>query len=206
MERADEKGVHVIYIKGYKTLRKELGSIADDDPHLGDSARDEIRAVIDRLERAEADRDHVAKHCDLIAGRLEHRREDLEFGSSWDKRAIPDRERYEAWRPGTDEAMAAAERVLANRREYGIHLDGMAHRGQSLASALSDVREVLREDDRHIAETLVGQRKGEDRQAREDRIAGLLDDPHKLRELRKQRVKHRTASERRERAATRAAD
>ena len=138
VERAEKESLHVIYTKGDKTLRKELSSMARDDPYLDKPARSEIHDVIDRPERAEADRDHVAKHCDLIAGRLRHRREMVEFGGSWDERPVRDRERYEGWRTVTDEAVAAAERVPANRREYGIHLDGMAHRGQSLASALSD--------------------------------------------------------------------
>ena len=95
MERADEKGVHVIYTKGDKTLRKELSSMARDDPYLDKPARSEIHDVIDRLERAEANCDHVAKHCDLITGRLRHRREMVEFGGSWDERPVRDRERYE---------------------------------------------------------------------------------------------------------------
>ena len=110
-----------------------------------------------------------------------------------------DREHYDAWRDGADEGVDAAERVLANRREYGIHMDGMARRGKSLASALSQVREALREDDRHIAATLAGQRKGEDERTREERIARLLDDPEKLRELRRQRTERRAAREAAER-------
>ena len=94
-------------------------------------------------------------------------------------------EHYEAWRDGADEAAAAAEGVLANRRDYGIHLDGMAHRGEGLASALSRVRQVLADDDRHIAASLVSQREGENPRVREDRIARLLDDPDKLQEMRK---------------------
>ena len=83
-----------------------------------------------RLEVAEEGRRHVEEHRDRIVGRLEHSREVLESGLSWDKRAVPDRERYEAWRESTDEAVEAAERVLANRGQYGIHLDGVARRGR----------------------------------------------------------------------------
>ena len=75
----------------------------------------------------------------------------------------------------------------------------MARRGQSLASALSDVREVLREDDRHIAASLAGQREGEDERAREDRIARLLDDPEQLKNLRRQRAERKEAHRREER-------
>ena len=173
--------------------------MADDDLYLDERASSELRAVILRLDMAEEGRAHVEKHRDLIAGRLEHRREVLQFGDSWDKRAVPDREHYEAWRDGTDEAAAAAEGVLANRRKYGIHLDGMAHRGEGLASALSRARQVLADDDRHIAASLVSQREGEDPRVREDRIARLLDDPDKLQEMRKQReaeTRRRQAEER----------
>ena len=186
VERAEEEGVHVIYTKGYKKLRQELTAMADNDLYLDERASSELRA-------------HVEKRRDLIAGRLEHRREVLQFGDSWDKRAVPDREHYEAWRDGTDEAAAAAEGVLANRRKYGIHLDGMAHRGEVLASALSRVRQVLADDDRHIAASLVSQREGEDVRTHKQRIARLLDDPDKLQEMRKQReaeTRRRQAEER----------
>ena len=67
---------------------------------------------------------------------------------------------------------------------YGIHLDCTALREESLGSALARVRDVLEDDDRHLAATLAGQRTGESLQMREERIARLLDDPEKLRELR----------------------
>ena len=200
VERGEQEGVHLIYTRGYKTLRKELRSIAHDDPYLGERARDEIRTVIHRLGNAEDGRAQVEKHRDRLVGRLEYRRDAVEFGNSWDKRPIPDRERYEAWRDGTDEVVAAAERFLENRTEHGIHLDGLERRGKSLRSALARVREILRDDDRHIAATLAGKQEGEDRQTRADRIARLLDDPDKLREMRKQREaekRQRKAQERR---------
>ena len=39
-----------------------------------------------------------------------------------------------------------------------------------------------------LAATLAGQREGEDIRMREERVARLLDDPDKLRELRQQRA------------------
>ena len=71
---------------------------------------------------------------------------------------------------------------------YGIHLDYIAHAQESLGSALARVRQVLEEDDRHLAATLAGQREGEDIRLREERVARLLDDPEKLQELRQQRA------------------
>ena len=54
---------------------------------------------------------------------------------------------------------------------YGIHLDCTALREESLGSALTRVREVLEDDDRHLAATLAGQREGESLRMREERIA-----------------------------------
>ena len=197
VKRAEKKDIHVIYTRGYKALRTVLRSMADDDPYLDYRIRAEIGDVLFELDKAEAMRKHVEKHRDLIVGQLKHRREEQDFGSSWDKRAFSDRERYDAWRDGADQAVDAAARVLVNRRDYAIHLDGLESRGKSLALALSQVREVLREDDRHIATTLAGQRKGEDERTREERIARLLDDPEKLRELRRQRAERREAKRQR---------
>ena len=78
---------------------------------------------------------------------------------------------------------------------YGIHLDCIALRVESLGSALTRVREVLEDDDRHLAATLAGQREGESLRLREERIARLLDDPEKLRELRQQRAEHKAGEQ-----------
>ena len=53
---------------------------------------------------------------------------------------------------------------------YGIHLDYIALLEESLGSALTRVREVLEDDDRHLAATLAGQRKGESLRMREERM------------------------------------
>ena len=60
---------------------------------------------------------------------------------------------------------------------YGTHLQGLTRPG--LRSALSGAREVLREDDRHLAEAVVPERKG--------------DDPEKLRELQTRQIERREA-------------
>ncbi len=52
---------------------------------------------------------------------------------------------------------------------------------------------MLAEDDRHMAEALVPERKGDDPRRRQERIATLLDDPEKLRELYKRQIERREA-------------
>ena len=74
---------------------------------------------------------------------------------------------------------------------YGIHLDYITHAQESLRSTLARVRDVLDGDDRHLASTLAGQREGEDTRMREQRIARLLDDPEKLRELQQLRAERK---------------
>ena len=87
--------------------------------------------------------------------------------------------------------MEAAERLLAEPKGYDIHLQGPTR--LNLRSALSGAREVLREDDQHMAEALVPERKGDDPRRREERIAPLLDDPEKLRELHRRQIERREA-------------
>ena len=98
----------------------------------------------------------------------------------------------EAGNASTPEPSAS---VLADRKRYGIHLDGLKHRGEGLGSAISRAREVLAQDDRHMAEALVPERKGDDPRRREERIAALLDDPEKLRELHRRQIERREARE-----------
>ena len=183
VDRAEKEGVHVIYTDGYGTLRREMSSAARDDPYLAEGARSEIDRVIGLLDTPETIRRHVEKHRDAVLARLERRDDMLGYVSARDTRPAPDAKRYDAWRDGVDRAVAEVETAFANRRVYGIHLDGLKHRGEGLGSTLARVRKVLAEDDRYMAEALVPKRKGDDPRRREERIAGLLDDPEKLREL-----------------------
>ena len=193
LDRAERQSVHVIYTDGYGTLRREMSSAARDDPYLAEGARSEIDRVIGLLDTPEEIRRHVENHCDAVLAWLERRDDMLGYVSAWDTRPAPDAKRYDAWRDSVDKAVAEAEIVFANRRLYGIHLDGLRHRGKGLGSALSRVREVLREDDRHMAEALVPERKGDDPRRREERIAALLDDPEKLREMHRRQIERREA-------------
>ena len=198
LERAGEQGVHVIYTKDFGDLHRVLRSMAD-DAYLESRIRGEIGDVLRVLEEARARREHVESTRDRMLDRLERRDRELDLDSSWDRRAAPDRLYYEAWRTGTDEAVSAAEDILADPKAYAMHLDGIKRSGRGeLGSALSRVRKVLREDDRHIAETMTRRRKGEDAAAREEGIAHILDDPEKLRELRRQ-YEERKRRERRQR-------
>ena len=95
------------------------------------------------------------------------------------------------------EEVGRGEHILANREDYGFHLHDIARGRESLASALSRAQEMLREDDRHLAETLAERRKSEGVRAREERVARLLDDPEKLMELRQRRTKRRAGKRQR---------
>ena len=112
VDRAGKKGVHVIYTAGYETLYRELQSLARDDPYTPEEVRSEIDRVIYAAGAAERTRDHVVQHGAAIAARLARRREMLDSGWSWDKRAFVDREVYDPWRRDTEKAVEAAESLL----------------------------------------------------------------------------------------------
>ena len=177
LERAGRLGVHVIYTKGFELYRQRLGSMAG-DAYLETRIREKIGDVLRVLEEAQARRGHVEGTRERQLALLERRRGEPDLDGSRDGRAAPDRPDYEAWRSGANAAVSAAEDILADPGAYTTHLDAMKRSGGAgLDSALSRVREVLREDDRHVAEALA---------AREEGIAHILDDPEKLREVRRQ--------------------
>ena len=195
VERAVEEGVHVIYTDGYDRLREELDTVSRNFLLDRDIAG-EIRAVLSRLGEARTNVGFVETWHGLILRNLE-RREALEARAAKRGVAVSDLADYDLWRNMTDEEVDRSEHILAHREDYGVHLHSVARGRESLASALSRAREMLREDDRHLAETLAGRDEGEDVRVREERIARLLDDPEKLRELRKQRAERRAGKRQR---------
>ena len=189
VERAAEEGVHVIYTDGYDRLHKELDTIAG-DMLLDRGVKSEISAVLAQLGKVVSNRNYFDSCREHMAGQMVHR-EALVAKAAEQGVAIPDLGPYDTWRDVTDFAVGRCEELKDDPGNYAIHLDCVALRGESLESTLARVREVLEDDNWHLAATLAGQHEGEDIQMREERIARLLDDPVKLRELRQQRAERK---------------
>ena len=193
VERAAEEAVHVIYTDGYDRLHKELDTVSQ-NMLLDYGVKSEIHAVLAQLGKAVSNREYFDTWRDLMAGQM-GRRETLEAKAAERGVAVPDHGDYDTWRNVTDFAVGRCEGLMDDPGNYGIHLDYIALREESLGSALTRVREVLEDDDRHLAATLAGQREGESLRMREERIARLLDDPEKLRELRQQRAERKAGKQ-----------
>ena len=193
MERAEEKGVHVIYTDGYDRLHKELDSLSK-NMLLDRGVESEISAVLARLGKVVSNRNYFDNWPKLMAGQMD-RREALAAAAAERGVAVPDHGDYDTWRNVTDFAVGRCEGLMDDPVTYGIHLDYIAHAQESLGSALTRVRGVLEDDDRHLAATLAGQRAGESLQMRDERVARLLDDPETLRELRQQRAERKAGEQ-----------
>ena len=189
VERAAEEGVHVIYTDGYERLHKELDTVSK-NMLLNRGVKSEISAVLAQLGEAMSNRNYFDSWPKLMAGQMD-RREVLASKAAERGVAVPDHEDYDTWRNVTDFAVGRCEGLMDDPVNYGIHLDYIALREESLGSALARVRDVLEDDDRHLAATLAGQREGESLRMHEERVARLLDDPEKLRELREQRAERK---------------
>ena len=193
VERAAEEGVHVIYTDGYDRLHKKLDSVSK-NMLLDRSVESGIRTVLAQIGKVVSNRNYFDSCREYMAGQMD-RREALEAKAAERRVAVPDQEDYDTWRNVTDFAVGRCEGLMDDPGNYAIHLDYIARRGESLESALARVREVLEEDDRYLAATLAGQREGESLRMREERVARLLDDPERLRELRQQRAERRAGQQ-----------
>ena len=189
VERAAEDGVHVIYTDGYDRLHKELDSLSK-NMLLDRGVESEISTVLAQIGKVVSNRNYFDSCREHMVGQID-RRQALEAKAAERGVAVPDHEDYDTWRNVTDFAVGRCEGLMDDPVNYGIHLDYIALREERLGSALTRVREVLEDDDRHLAETLAGQRAGESLQMRDERVARLLDDPEKLRELRQQRAERK---------------
>ena len=161
---------------------------------LDRSVKSEIHDVLAQLDKVVSNRNYFDTWCDLMARKMNHL-EALEVAAVERGVAIPDHEDYDTWRDVTDFAVSRCEGLMDDPGRYAIHPDYNALQGESLGSALARVRDVLEEDDRYLATTLAGQRKGEDIRMREERVTRLLDNPEKLRQLRQQRAERKAGQQ-----------
>ena len=189
VERAAEEGVHVIYTDGFNRQHKELDTISQ-NMLLDRGVESEISAVLAQIGKVVSNRNYFDDCREYMADRL-GRREPLVAKAAERGVAVPNHEDYDTWRDLTDFAVGRCEELMDDPGRYAIHLDYIAHAQESLGLALARVREVLEDDDRYLAATLAGQREGEDVRMRDERVARLLDDPEKLRELRQQRAERK---------------
>ena len=189
VERAAEEGVHVIYTDGYDHLHKELDSVSK-NMLLDRGVESEISTVLAQIGKVVSNRNYFDSCREYMAGQMD-RREALEAKAAERGVAVPALGHYDTWRDLTDYAVGRCEELMDDPGNYGTHLDYIAHAQESLGSALSRVRDVLEDDDRHLAATLAGQHEDESLRMREERVARLLDDPEKLRELRQQRAERK---------------
>ena len=189
VDRAAEEGVHVIYTDGYDRLHKELDRISK-NMLLDRGVKSEISAVLAQIGKVVSNRNYFDDCREYMADRLDQR-ESLVAEAAERGVAVPDHEDYDTWRDVADFAVGRCEELMDDTVNYGIHLNYIALREESLGSALTRVRDVLEDDDRHLAATLARRHKGESLQMREERVARLLDDPEKLRELRQQRAERK---------------
>ena len=194
VERAAEEGVHVIYTDGYDRLHKELDSVSK-NMLLHRGVESEISTVLAQIGKVVSNRSYFDNCREYMAARMD-RREALVAEAAEQGVAVADHGDYDTWRDLTDDAVGRCDELMDDPGNYAIHLDYIAHAQESLGSALARVRDVLEDDDRRLAVTLAGQRKGEDIRMREERVARLLDDPEKLRELRQQRAERKAARQR----------
>ena len=197
VERAMEEGVHVIHMDGCDSLRKELDAVSRNF-YLDRRIAAKIEAVLSKLGEARTNAGYVESRHRFLLVSLEHR-EELHASAARRGAAVAGLAEYDSWRHGIDEALEHAEHILANPGRYGVHLQSVARGRESLASALACAREMLREDDRHLAAVLAGRRKGETVQEREERVVRLLDDPDELKRLRERRAERRRAGRRQRR-------
>ena len=189
VDRAAEEGVHVIYTDGYDRLHKELDRVSK-NMLLDRGVKSEISAVLAQIGKVVSNRNYFDDCREYMAGRMDHR-EALEAKAAERGVAVPNHEDYDTWRDLTDFAVSRCEELMDDPVNYGIHLNYIALREEGLGSALTRVRDLLEDDDRHLAATLAGQREGESLRMREERVARLLDDPEKLQELRHQRAERK---------------
>ena len=193
VERAAEEGVHVIYTDGYDRLHKELDSVSK-NMLLDRGVESEISTVLAQIGKVVSNRNYFDSCRKHMAGQMD-RREALVAKAAERGVAISDLGPYDTWRDVTDFAVGRCEGLMDDPERYAIHFDYIEHAQESLDSALARVRDVLEDDDRHLAATLAGQHGGEDIRMREERVTRLLDDPEKLRELRQLRAERKAESQ-----------
>ena len=150
IERVRQTGEPLFYAKGYADMIPRIQALAE-NPDIPAGTR---APMIEALEIYRLDlsaRKHVE---DYLAAAERHMGTHAPLQRVADSLGVPiiDVSDHLDWRQEADRLTAAAETILADGENYGVHLDNMETDGARVERELSRLRHVIREDNEYASE------------------------------------------------------
>ena len=150
IEGARQTGIPLFYAKGYMAIISRVRELTE-NPDIPAKSRAPLIQVLENHQRYLSARKHILDYPGEVERQMDARAslQDVAAGREIELTGVS---AYPDWRQEAERLMAAGEAILSGKETYGAHLDRLVEARTHMTRALSALREVIRDDDKELAE------------------------------------------------------
>ena len=150
IEDARQTGTPSFYAKGYMDIIPRIRGLTE-NPDIPAKSRAPLIQVLENHQRYLSTRKHILDYPGEVEGQMDARAslQDVVADQEIELTGVS---AYPDWRQEAERLTAAGEAILSGKETYGAHLDRLVEARTHMTRALSALREVIRADDKELAE------------------------------------------------------
>ena len=150
IEDARQTGTPSFYAKGYMDIVPRIRELTE-NPDIPAKSRAPLIQVLENHQRYLSTRKHILDYPGEVERHMEARAS-LKDVAADHEAELTGVSAYPDWRQEAERLTAAGEAILSGKETYGAHLDRLVEARTHMTRALSALREVIRDDDKELAE------------------------------------------------------
>ena len=150
IEDARQARVPLFYVKGHMDIVARVQMIAE-NPDIPAKSRAPLIQVLENHQQYLSTRKQILVYPGEAQRHMDARAS-LQDAAADQKLELTAVSAYPDWRQEAERLMAAGEAILSGKETYSAHLDRLVTAKTHMTSALSALREVIRVDDKELAE------------------------------------------------------
>ena len=150
IEDARQTGTPSFYAKGYMDIVPRIRELTE-NPDIPAKSRAPLIQVLENHQRYLSTRKHILDYPGEVERQMDARAslQDVVADQVIELTGVS---AYPDWRQEAERLTAAGEAILSGKETYGAHLDRLVEARTHMTRALSALREVIRDDDKELAE------------------------------------------------------
>ena len=150
IEDARQAGVPSFYAKGYMDIIPRIRGLMENG-QIPAKSRAPLIQVLENHQRYLSTRKHILDYPGEVERHMDARASlrDVAADQETELTGVP---AYADWRQEAERITVAGEAILSGEETYGAHLDRLVEARTHMTRALSALREVIRDDDKELAE------------------------------------------------------
>ena len=150
IEDARQAGIPLFYAKGYMDIVARIRELME-NPDIPVKSQAPLIQVLENHQHYLSTRKHILEYPGEAQRQMDARASLRDVAADRENE-LTGVSAYPDWRQEAERLTAAGEAILSRKETYGAHLDRLVEARTHMTRALSALREVIRDDDKELAE------------------------------------------------------